>query len=490
MKRTSLLSALFLSSIAACARSPSFSMSPSYVMDRDAPTTEQYTNHGVNPWTEANADHLSTFAIDVDTASYTILRRKLLAGEEVPAAAVRVEELLNYFRYGYAPPTDGSAFAMHAELAPSPFREGRHILRVGLKGREVAAAARKPAHLVFLVDVSGSMMSSDKLGLVQQSLRILVNNLGPKDTVALVTYAGSTRVVLEPTGMDRRAEIHAAIESLVAGGGTGMSSGMDLAYGLAAQKVSPDSVSRVIVLSDGDANIGPSSHDEILNRIADHVKRGVTLSTVGFGMGNYKDTTMEQLADKGNGNYAYVDSLSEARRIFQEQLGGTLEVIAQDVKIQVDFDPKSVARYRLVGYENRDIADERFRDDAADAGELGAGHTVTALYELELAPGATAPVGTVRLRAKKPGPADQVAAEIAYPLPAPGPQTFDAASEDLRFAVAVMAAGEVLRASPHAEGMTIARARDIARAAAADRPERLEFVELLGRVPSGAAVAR
>jgi len=445
-----------------------------------AGNTEQYTGHGVNPFVTAAEDRLSTFSIDVDTASYTLARRKLLEGTPPPREAVRVEEFLNYFRYTYPEPA-GAPLAVHLDAAPSPLTPGRHLLRVGVQGKRLSISERKPAHLTFLVDVSGSMQSPDKLPLAKRSLRMLVDNLRDGDTVALVTYAGGVKLALPPTGLEHKALIHAAIEDLTAGGSTAMSSGIQLAYQQAMKQLDGSSISRVLILSDGDANVGPSSHEEILQLIRGHVKEGITVTTVGFGMGNYKDTLMEQFADQGNGNHYYVDSLLQARRIFQEQLGGTLEVIAQDVKLQVEFDPAQVARYRLVGYENRDIADRDFRNDKVDAGEIGSGHTVTALYELELKPGAGEGLATVRLRAKRPR--GETASERTYRFPARAlAASFPEASGDLRFATAVMGAAELLRRSPHAERWSFDRVLDIARGATpAGNAEREEFVSLLER---------
>jgi Ca-activated chloride channel family protein len=452
-------------------------------------STEDYAHHDVNRMTLVADDRLSTFAVDVDTASYAIVRRKILEGQAVPADAVRVEEFLNYFRYAYEGPGDERPFAVHTEAAPSPFTPGRHVLRVAVKGRDVAPAQRKRANLVFLVDVSGSMSSPDKLPLAQRSLRILVDNLNPGDTVALVTYAGATRVLLPPTGIEDKAKIHAAIDELSAGGSTAMGSGIELAYRLAARRLSDDTVSRVIVLSDGDANVGRTTHEEILATIRGHVREGVTLSTVGFGMGNYKDRLMEQLANKGNGNAYYIDGISQAKRVFQEQLGGTLEVIAQDVKVQVEMHPAAISAYRLVGYENRDLADRDFRDDRVDAGEIGAGHSVTALYEVELAPGSHGPLATVRLRAKKPRGAE--AAEHAVEVGRDRLRaSFAEASPDLRFATAVMGFAEILRRSPYADGWKLEDVRAVARAATPPgNAEREELLELVGRAMRVPAIA-
>jgi Ca-activated chloride channel family protein len=447
---------------------------------------EGYRDYGVNTWGDTRTDHLSTFAADVDTASYTIVRRKLTDGALPPAAAVRVEELVNYFEYAYAAPDGARPFSVGIDAAPSPFDEGRHIVRVGVSTKAKSVSARKAANLVFLVDVSGSMRSRDKLDLAKRSLRILVDNLKDGDTVALVTYAGSTRVVLEPTGLDHKQQILAAIEELTAGGSTAMASGIELAYEQALKGLEGDAISRVIVLSDGDANVGRTSHEEILASIAGKVREGVTLSTIGFGMGNYQDATMEQLANKGNGNNYYIDTLSQARRVFQEQLGATLEVVAQDVKLQVDFDARQVARYRLIGYENRDIADDDFRVDAVDAGEIGAGHQVTAVYEIELREAITADVTpddalvTVRIRHKEPEGKEATESSFAFTNRQLG-ASFAGASADLRFAFAVAAFAEVLRGSGDADRWSLAEIRAIAGAATGTDPDRKELVGLIDK---------
>jgi len=441
---------------------------------------EAYHDWGKNRWTDATKDHLSTFAADVDTASYTIARRKLTEGALPPSASVRVEEFVNYFRYAFPEPTQGSPFAVVMDAAPSPLSPGRHILRVGVATRPKAVSERKPAHLVFLVDVSGSMSSPDKLDLAKRSLRILTNNLKDGDTVAIVSYAGATELVLPATGLAHKAEILGAIDKLETGGSTAMGSGIDLAYQQAMKGLVPGAISRVIVCTDGDANVGAHTHDEILKIIAGRAKEGVTLSTIGFGMGNYKDELMEQLADKGNGNNFYIDGLSAAKKVFQEQLGSMLEVVAKDVKLQVDFDPQLVARYRLIGYENRDIKDDDFRNDKVDAGEIGAGHQVTALYELELTEQgkrANAPLGSVRIRHKQPR--GEKATEAAFAMPGRAMAAFANAPADFRFAFAIAAFADVLRHGQDAEHWSLARIRDLAKAAAGDDDDRKELVGLI-----------
>ncbi|NOK08413.1 vWA domain-containing protein [Corallococcus exercitus] len=433
-----------------------------------------------NAFTETAKDNLSTFAADVDTASYSMARRYLQQGQLPPTQAVRVEEFVNYFKYRYTPPEDG-AFTVHLEGAPSPFNARRQFVRVGVQGKVVSRSQRKPAHLVFLVDTSGSMASSDKLPLAIESIKVAVKNLNENDTVALVTYAGSTRDVLPPTPATDVKKIHAALDTLVAGGGTAMGSGMEAAYKHAVKKAAGGVVSRVVVLTDGDANIGPNlSPKAMLASIEKYVAEGVTLTTVGFGMGNYHDSLMEQLADKGNGNSFYVDSMKEARKVFETQLTGTLEVIAKDVKFQVEFNPKAVSRYRLMGYENRDIADKDFRDDKVDAGEIGAGHTVTALYEVELTGDAPQELATVRIRAKAPNGTE--AKEQAFPLTRANLKpSMEAASTDFRFAVAVAATADILRAAPAAEGWSLATTQKLAEGAVAGDADRTEFVRLIGQ---------
>ena len=447
-----------------------------------AASGETYHDWGKNPWVDASKDHLSTFAADVDTASYTIARRKLNEDTLPPPAAVRVEEFVNYFHYSFGAPTGNTPFTVAMDAAPSPLQAGRTILRVGVATQPKSVAERMPAHLVFLVDVSGSMASPDKLDLAKQSLRILTDNLKDGDTVSVVTYAGETSVRLPPTGLDHKDKILETIDALAAEGSTGMASGLDLAYQQAMAGLQPGAISRVIVCTDGDTNVGAHTYEEILKIIEGRAKEGVTLSTIGFGMGNYKDELMEQLADKGHGNNFYIDSLAAAKKVFQEQLGSTLEVVAKDVKLQVDFDPSIVARYRLVGYENRDLRDEDFRDDKVDAGQVGAGHQVTALYEVELTANgqqANAPLATVRIRHK--APRGEQATEAAFPMIGGPSPAFANASADFRFAFAVAAFADVLRGGQDAEHWSLAAIRQLAHDAAGEDAERMELVGLIDK---------
>jgi Ca-activated chloride channel family protein len=447
------------------------------------PATRSFEALVPNTMTPTARDALSTFAIDVDTASYSYARRMLLTRHRRPEpASVRVEEWVNAFSYGLRPPRS-APFAVTVDGATSPFDETKTLLRVALKGREVAAADRKPADLVFLVDVSGSMDRPDRLPLARQALKVLTSQLKASDTVALVTYAGSTEVVLEPTSAAKQAVILSAIDRLRAGGGTAMGSGMELAYGLAVRSVRPGRTSRVLVLTDGDANIGRNqTADQMLAAVRHHVEEGVTLTTVGFGMGNYRAAALEALADKGNGQALYIDGEQEIRRVFVDQLTGTLEVIAKDVKVQVAFDPQVVTSYRLVGYENRALADEDFRNDRVDAGELGAGHSVTALYEVTLS-SASGALGTVSVRGKLPDGDQVFEVTEAMPRQAVSRQLAEGSS-DLRFAAAVALAADHLRGNI-AEAWSLAAIARLAEGAVDERADREEFVRMLRAAEGG-----
>ncbi len=430
-----------------------------------------------NPFVETERDARSTFAIDVDTASYTFARRFLNEGRLPPGEAVRVEEFVNYFKYRYPAPEQG-AFSVSLEGAPSPFGSGRTLVKVGLQGKQVSKSQRKRTHLVFLVDTSGSMSSTDKLPLAKEAVKIAVNNLNENDTVAIVTYAGSVSDVLPPTPATDRAKIFAALDRLESGGGTAMGSGMELAYKHAVKQAKASEISRVIVLTDGDTNIGPNlGADAMLKSVEKYVAEGVTLSTIGFGMGNYRDDLMERLADKGNGNCFYVDGVREAKKVFEQKIAGTLEVIAKDVKIQVEFDPKTVKRYRLLGYENRDIADRDFRNDKVDAGEIGAGHSVTALYEVELTD-AKGDLATVRVRAKAPNGTEASEQQFRFGRDRLA-SSLEAASKDLQFATAVAATADVLRGNPDAVRFGLGAVERLAAGSTEGDRDREEFVSLL-----------
>lgn len=410
---------------------------------------EEYTDHGVNPFTLVSNDALSTFSIDVDTASYTMARRKLKDGVLPSWEGVRAEEFINFFDYEYRDPSRGP-FAVDMEAMPDPFRDGRHIMRVGVQAKRFAPSERPPLHLTFLVDVSGSMSSRDKLGLAKTSMHTLVDNLQEGDTVAMATYAGRTARILEPTDASEARRIHRAIDALNSGGSTAMSSGIDMAYEMADEAFESGAENRVIILSDGDANVGGRSWEGMLKQIKGYADQGITLSTIGYGQGNYRDTLMEQLANKGDGNNFYVDSAKESDRIFGEKIGGTMITVARDTKIQVEFNPEAVSTYRLIGYENRDIADKDFRNDRVDAGEVGSGHSVTALYEVNLVDEPEGDLATVRIRWEEPG-ADKEASERAFAFKSRDlRRSSKRASDDTVLAYAAATFAEVLRQSPHA----------------------------------------
>ncbi len=433
-----------------------------------------------NGFVLADRDAKSTFAIDVDTASYTYARRQLQAGLRVEPTTVRVEEWVNAFRYDLESPTD-QPWAIHVEGAPSPFTAGRALLKVSLQGRRVSSEARVPANLVLLVDVSGSMAGEDRLPLAKRAMHQLVDQLDARDRVALVTYAGSTRVVLASTSGADQQPLHRAIDGLAPGGGTAMGNGMELAFREALRHARPGVASRVMVFTDGDANIGPVGHGAILERVKHAVAEGVMLTTVGVGMGNHRAHDLEQLADHGNGQSLYLDGPAEAERVFsQRNLPGLLQVLSKDVKVQVAFEDSVVRRYRLLGYENRDVADADFRNDAVDGGELGAGHTVTALYELELSgPG---PLGTVSVRGLEP--TTRAPFEVSRRLSADVlARSVNETSADFRFATAVAMAADVLRGN-HAAGVSLREAKALAETALGGWPERAEFVQLLERALS------
>ena len=363
-----------------------------------------FQNYGVNPRVDTEDNHLSTFALDVDTGAYSIMRNYINQGGLPPQDSVRVEEYVNYFNQGYPYPPESQAFGINIDGGPSPFEENEayQIMRVGVQGYAVSPEARNDVSLTFVIDVSGSMDMDNRLGLVKRSLGLLVKQLRPSDRVSIVIYGTNAEVVLEPTAGNRSDRIMRAINRLQPGGVTNAEAGLLLGYQMADEAFLRDGINRVILCSDGVANLGETDAGSIWNEISEYAGRHITLTTVGFGMDNYNDVLMEQLADKGNGFYAYVDDLQEARRLFIENLTSTLQVIALDARVQVDFNPEVVARYRLVGFENRDIADADFRNDHIKAGQVGAGHSVTALYEVKLNPEARGRIATVSLRWKDP----------------------------------------------------------------------------------------
>jgi Ca-activated chloride channel family protein len=410
------------------------------------PFDEMYfRGFGVNPTIDTEEERYSTFSVDTDSASYSLARNFLQRGSLPAEDAVRVEEFVNSFDYGYTSDDGHEPFSIYAEAFPSPSRKGYHVVHLGLKAREVSEAARKPSHLVFTVDVSGSMNIENRLGLVKQALRLLVEKLDERDFISIVVYGSTAHVVLEPTNATQKARILAGIEALRPEGATNVQAGLQLAYGLAERHFRPGTINRVILCSDGVANNGVTEADGIWAKVKGLADRGITLTTVGFGMGNYNDVLMERLAQIGEGQYAYVDRLEEAQRIFAQNLTSTLQVVAKDVKLQVEFNPAAVSRYRLVGYENRLLAKEQFADDRVDAGEVGAGHSVTAIYEVRLHD-PQQPLATFRIRHKDPeGGASRL---IEKRLPASIVRaTFGEASATARLSVVAAAFAEKLRGS-------------------------------------------
>ncbi|HEY9171041.1 MAG TPA: VWA domain-containing protein, partial [Verrucomicrobiae bacterium] len=470
--------------------------------------TEDYSYQRDNDFVAVATEPLSTFSIDVDTASYANVRRFLNEGQRPPRDAVRVEELVNYFPYRYAAPTGKDVpVAAHLEVAEAPWAPAHRLVRIGLKAREVAEASRPSANLVFLLDVSGSMEDANKLPLVKQSMQLLVNRLRPDDRVAIVTYAGASGLALPSTPVSRASEILGALDRLTSGGSTNGAMGIQLAYDIAKANFVAGGVNRVILCTDGDFNVGTTSEGELVRLIEEKAKGGTFLTVLGFGMGNYKDGTLEKLADKGNGNYGYVDSAAEARRLLVEQAGGTLVTVAKDVKVQVEFNPACVAAYRLVGYENRLLRKEDFANDKIDAGDMGSGHTVTALYEVvpvgegdaaalsgpgveplkyqrpsgsTIADSGSSELLSVKVRYKEP--AGQESRRLEFPLVDRG-ATWALASEDFKFAASVAAFGMILRESPHRGTATLAEVRRwVADGMAADvGGYRQEFLGLVDR---------
>jgi Ca-activated chloride channel family protein len=461
---------------------------------------ESYAEIDENPFLDAARAPLSTFSIDVDTASYSNTRRFLNGGRMPPRDAVRIEELVNYFSYEYPQPDGQTPFSVSAEVAECPWDTRHKLVHIGLQGRKVAQEDLPPANLVFLLDVSGSMNEPDKLPLVKSSLRTLANHLTARDRVAVVVYAGASGLVLPSTPGDQRGEIVSAVERLQAGGSTNGGSGIRLAYRVAEENFIRGGTNRVILATDGDFNVGLTGDDELVKLIEEKRRGGVFLSVLGFGTGNLNDSMMEKLADKGNGNYAYIDTEAEARKALGEQVAGTLATIAKDVKIQVEFNPRLVAGYRLIGYENRLLADRDFNDDTKDAGEIGAGHTVTALYEVvpagqkvenpgvdelkysrpaEAAQGAnTSELLTVKLRYKEPE------GDVSRPLNVGVPDrqaSYRNASDNFKFAAAVAEFGLLLRDSRYKGQSSYAGAAELARASAGTdlTGRRAEFVGLV-----------
>ncbi len=454
---------------------PAATQAPAYSPNQSAPSGQSpshnnepydmfFQDYGVNPSIDAEDDNLSTFALDVDTGSYTVMRNYLSDGNLPPPESVRVEEYVNYFEQGYPYPPEHQAFGINIDGGPSPFTQTERydMLRVGIQGYDVPDEERKDAALTFVIDVSGSMDLDNRLGLVKRSLELLVEQLHRSDTVSIVVYGSEARIILEPTPGFAKGEILSAIHRLQPDGSTNAEAGLRLGYKLAMKGYMPGGINRVILCSDGVANVGVTGPNAILEEIQHFVDEGVTLTTIGFGMDNYNDTLMEQLADNGDGFYAYVDTMDESRRLFLDEITGTLQTIAMDAKVQVEFNPEVVKRYRLVGYENRAVADDQFRDNGVDAGEIGAGHTVTALYEVKLYPEAYGKIATVYMRWADPDTRQVV--EISQDFNTDQMASdFREANPYFQRAVIVAEYAEILKESYWAEGSSLDDVYDEAR---------------------------
>ncbi len=469
---------------------------------------ENYGQIVPNPLRLVAENPVSTFSIDVDTGAYSNVRRILNEGRLPPQDAVRVEELINYFNYDYpVPESRDRPFAVQTEVATAPWNPDRLLLQVGIKGYEVPAAERKPANLVFLIDVSGSMQDDRKLPLLKQSMKLLTRQLNEEDRVSLVVYAGAAGVVLEPTPGNEHAKINAALGRLAAGGSTNGAGGIRAAYAMAQQGFVRGGINRIMLATDGDFNVGTVDFDTLIDIVEREREVGVSLTTLGFGGGNYNDHLMEQLADAGNGNHAYIDNLNEGRKVLVDQLSSTLQTIAKDVKIQVEFNPDVVAEYRLIGYENRMLRREDFNNDKIDAGEIGAGHTVTALYELALVGSSGQLIDPLRygeakqkrrsnneeaafVRLRYKAPEGKVSKLIEQPVRLPSRNRGYEPSEELRFAAAVAGFGQILRGGEYLRDFGYADVVDLARdARGADHDGyRGEFLNLVRLADSLATV--
>ncbi|MBN1798404.1 MAG: VWA domain-containing protein [Spirochaetales bacterium] len=460
--------------------------------------TEEYKRIYENPFLKVKDNPLSTFSIDVDTASYSNVRRFLNSGSLPYEDAVRIEELINYFTYEYSEPVDETPFAFFTELSSCPWNKDHMLLHIGLQAKKMSFAELPPNNLVFLLDVSGSMNYYNKLPLLKSALKLLVNEMRSTDKISIVVYAGAAGLVLPATSCKNKQPIIQALDMLTAGGSTAGGAGIQLAYKIAKENYIADGNNRVILATDGDFNVGASSEGELVRMIEDKREQGIFLTVLGFGMGNYKDSKMESLADKGNGNYAYIDNLLEAKKVLVSEMGGTLFTIAKDVKIQVEFNPTLVDSYRLIGYENRILRAEDFSDDTKDAGELGAGHTVTVLYELvsvadgsssdtdlryqdvEIKDGAAASneLMFIKFRYKAPdGKESKLLTEpIAYDM-----ITFESTSNNFRFAACVAEFGLILRNSEFKGTASYSQVLELAKRSQGNDKEgyRREFIELV-----------
>jgi Ca-activated chloride channel family protein len=462
--------------------------------------TENYSTIRENGFKDAGINPLSTFSIDVDNASYSNVRRYINNGELPPVDAVRIEEMINYFSYGYPEPTGEHPFSVTTELGKCPWNENHYLMHVGLKGKSIDKGELPPSNLVFLIDVSGSMSYGNKLPLLKRAFKMLVNELRPEDRVSIVVYAGAAGKVLDSTPGDEKQKILEALENLSAGGSTAGGEGIKLAYKTARENFVKEGNNRVILATDGDFNVGVSGTSEMERLVEKERESGIFMSVLGFGTGNIKDDKMETIADKGNGNYSYIDNIQEARKVFISEFGGTLFTIAKDVKFQLEFNPKQVKSYRLLGYENRLLNDEDFNDDTKDAGEMGAGHTVTALYEIIPAgsESETPSVDPLKYQESKPVSGkysdELLTIKLRYKAPNGGKSKLleepvqnkiaKNTSGDFRFSAAVASFGMLLRNSKFKGDTTIATVLDLAGNAKGsdENGYRSEFIQLVQTV--------
>ncbi len=468
---------------------------------------ENYAHFEDNPIQKVSETPVSTFSIDVDTGSYANVRRMLNSGQLPPHDAVRSEEMINYFSYDYPLPNRlDPPFKVTTEMAPTPWNKQTHLLIIGIKGFDIPKEQLPPANLVFLIDVSGSMNSPDKLELLKAALKLLTKQLTDQDKVTLVVYAGASGLVLEPTPGDQKNQILAAIDRLSAGGSTNGGEGIQLAYSMAQQAFIKGGINRVLLATDGDFNVGIVNIETLKNLIEAQRNSGISLTTLGFGTGNYNDSLMEQLADVGNGNYAYIDTLNEAQKVLVDQMSSTLQTIAKDVKIQIEFNPTTVTEYRLIGYENRALKREDFSNDKVDAGDIGAGHTVTALYEIALVGSAGQRLETLRynhsttspqevphgdefafLRLRYKLPDGETSQLLEWPITRKDlTETLDNTTERFRFATAVAAFGQQLRGGKYLGQFSYEDVLNLAREARGDDPfgYRGEFLKLVNLAKS------
>ena len=466
---------------------------------------EKYANIKTNSIVQASLQPVSTFSVDVDTGSYSNVRRFLLKQQKLPIVdAVRVEEMINYFSYQYQQPQKTNIpFSITTEVGPSPWNQGTHLLHIGVQGYKEDRSDLPPANLVFLIDVSGSMRSPDKLGLLKSSLRMLSRQLANHDRIAIVVYAGASGVVLDTTAGDDTNKIISALNNLSAGGTTNGGSGIQLAYAMAQKSFIKNGINRVILATDGDFNVGTVDFNTLVDMIKQRRKSGITLTTLGFGSGNYNEKLMEQLADNGDGNYAYIDTIQEARKVLVTQLTSTLFTIAKDVKVQIEFNPAIVAEYRLIGYENRLLRKQDFKDDKVDAGDIGAGHSVTALYEIAFVNSIGRSIEPLRYSREKPmnndsreiafvrmrykEPTAETSKELQHPVYRTDVQNnINHMGNNFRFATAVAAFGQLLRNDSHIHAMNYEQVHQLAKNALGNdvRGYRKEFLDLVDTASS------